>query len=104
MKRTEESMDVAVEASAETREQFVLRAQLMAVGIKRLSWRDETYLVEYSDRIALERAFAGRSVELRPLRSGQAHLVVPYGRRTPEDALEWIRALLQGVDLDSNMD
>jgi transcription-repair coupling factor (superfamily II helicase) len=75
--------------------QFLARAMLAAVGIRRLAYRGETYLVEYRDRIALESALAPGAVELRPLRAGRAHLVIPPEQRTPEQALEWILGLLR---------
>lgn len=75
-------------------EQFVLGASLHALGIRRLSWREETYLIEYADRVALEQALGGREVELRPLRAGQAHLVVPPERRSAAAAVAWIHELL----------
>jgi len=78
--------------------QFRLRARLVAIGVRRLLWRGETYWIEYSDRVALERLLAGHRVELRTLRAGQAHLVVPEGRRSAERALEWIESLLQSHD------
>jgi transcription-repair coupling factor (superfamily II helicase) len=84
-------------------QQFLLRTQLVALGIARLAYRGETYLIEYGDRVALERAFAGAAVELRPLRAGQAHLVIPAGQRRPERALAWIQGLLQGHGGDSKM-
>jgi len=86
---------VPVEAEALAR-QFLLRAELAAIGIRRLAFRNDTYLVEYGDRIALQRALAGAEVELRPLKAGRAHLVIPTDRRTPQRALEWIHALLKG--------
>ena len=78
--------------------QFALRASLSRHGIRRLAWRDETYLIEYADRVRLERAFAeaGEAIELRPLGAGRAHLVVPAEHRRPEDGLQWIRRLLRG--------
>ncbi len=86
---------VPPEAEALVR-QFLLRSRLSALGIRRLAFRGETYLIEYGDRIALERAFAGSAVELRPLRAGQAHLAIPRAARTPARALEWLDGLLQG--------
>jgi transcription-repair coupling factor (superfamily II helicase) len=77
--------------------QFRTRALLLAAGIRRLAFRGETYLVEYRDRIALERALAGE-VELRPLRAGRAHLALPPAVRTPEAALAWILGLLKGPE------
>jgi transcription-repair coupling factor (superfamily II helicase) len=76
-------------------QQFRTRGLLSAIGVRRLAWRDETYLVEYRDRIALETALAGAGVELRPLRAGLAHLVIPRDRRKPAKALAWILALLR---------
>ena len=73
---------VPAEAQALVR-QFLTRALLAAAGIRRLAYRDETYLIEYKDRIALESALAREAVELRPLRAGRAHLVIPPERRTP---------------------
>jgi len=84
---------VPPEAEALVR-QLELRALFAAAGIRRVLWRDDTYLIEYGDRIALERAFAGEPIELRPLRAGKAHLVVPLAERTPERALAWLRGLL----------
>ena len=54
----------------------------------RAAYKRIEYLVEYDDRVALERAFAHASIELRPLRAGTAHLAIPRERRTPERALQ----------------
>jgi transcription-repair coupling factor (superfamily II helicase) len=75
--------------------QFELRALLASHGIRRLSFRGETYLIEYRDRIALERALAGARVELRPLAAGRAQLVLPSDEREPARAAAWIRRLLR---------
>src|SRR5262249_31396568 len=83
--------------------QFLVRAQLAAVGITRLAYREETYLLGYKDRIALEEALARGPLELRPLRAGLAHLVIPRGERTPERACAWILALLRGRERSSKM-
>jgi transcription-repair coupling factor (superfamily II helicase) len=82
--------------------QFLVRAMLAAIGVRRLAYRTETYLVEYQDRIALERALAG-AVELRPLKAGRAHLAIPLEQRTPERALAWILALLKAREGTSKM-
>ncbi len=74
--------------------QHRLRARLEALGVTRLSYREETYLLGYRDRVQLEAALADTPFELRPLKAGQAHLVIPPGRRTPEQALSWFEALL----------
>jgi hypothetical protein len=93
---------VPAEALALAR-QFLTRAVLSAIGIRRLAFRDDTYLIEYKDRIALERAFPPRSIELRPLRAGRAHLVIPLGQREPAKALAWILALLRQHERPTKM-
>ncbi|MEW6072126.1 MAG: transcription-repair coupling factor [Planctomycetota bacterium] len=85
---------VPAEAAALVR-QFLLRARLAQLGIRRLSWRGETYLVEYADRVALERLLAPAKVEVRPLRAGTAHVVIPPDRREAAAAWAWIEALLR---------
>jgi transcription-repair coupling factor (superfamily II helicase) len=76
--------------------QFELRAVLAGAGIRRLAWRQDTFLLEYGDRLLLEGALAGaEEVELRPLGAGRAHLVVPPAHRTPEAAADWIHGLLR---------
>jgi hypothetical protein len=83
--------------------QFLTRARLAAIGVKRLAYRDETYLIEYPRSIALESAFAPGAIELRPLRAGRAHLVIPRVERTPRARSEWILALLQGPGQPTKM-
>jgi len=84
-------------------QQFLTRAVLSAVGIRRLAFRDDTYLIEYKDRIALERAFPPGSLELRPLRAGRAHLVIPPKHRSPAKAQAWILALLREPERPTKM-
>jgi hypothetical protein len=74
---------------------FRLKPELERAGISRLSWRESFYLIEYSDRVALERGLDLRRAELRPLRTGIAHLVLPERLRTAEAALEWFEGLLK---------
>ncbi len=75
---------------------FRLRAQARELGLTRISHRGEIYLLEFKDRVALEHALAGRKVDLRPIRTGLAHLVIPTSKRAPDKALEWLEALLAG--------
>ncbi|HED66119.1 MAG TPA: transcription-repair coupling factor [Planctomycetes bacterium] len=75
---------------------FELRSLSAAIGLRRLAWRGDTYLIEYRDRVALETALAGKELELRPLAAGRALLVIPGGRKDPADAARWIHELLRG--------
>ena len=45
--------------------------------------------------MALERAFAGDRIELRPVRSGQALIVIPPPYREPAEGVAWLRRMLQ---------
>ncbi len=76
---------------------FRLRAELEALGVRRLAWRDDTYLLEFDDRVLLEGTLLRPGVEFRPLRAGQGLLVVPADRRDPAAALEWIEGLLSAA-------
>ena len=76
---------------------FRLRARASELGLTRVSYRSEVYLLEFKDRVTLEHALAGRKVDLRAIRTGLAHLVIPTSRRTPEKALAWLEELLQGT-------
>jgi hypothetical protein len=42
-------------------------------------------------------------VELRPLRTGVARLMIPPERRRPEDALQWLEGLLMGGEPGSRI-
>ncbi len=84
---------VHAEAEALVR-QFRLRLLLEPLSITRLAWRGDAYLIEYRDRAALE-TLARQAIELRNLRTGVAHLVVPKRIKNPGDGLAWIEALLR---------
>ena len=73
---------------------FRLKAQLERLSIRRLSFRDDVYVLEYGDRIALEQGLDLARAELRPVRAGLAHLVVPERQREPARALRWFESLL----------
>jgi transcription-repair coupling factor (superfamily II helicase) len=77
--------------------QFRLRARLGDLGIRRLLWREETYLVEFADRVSLEQVLAAGGAELRSLRAGMGHIVVPADRRDAAAALDWIEGLLHAA-------
>ncbi len=82
---------------------FRVRAALAPYGLRRLAWRDGEYLIEFSDRVALETFLApglderGRDLpdlELRPLREGVALLVLPADVREAETGLRLIERRL----------
>ncbi|MBL8863874.1 MAG: transcription-repair coupling factor [Planctomycetes bacterium] len=74
---------------------FRLKARLEEIGVRRLSWRQDVYVLEYADRVALEGGLDLVGVELRPIRTGVLHLVVPPERRTGAQALQWFERLLR---------
>ncbi|MFN0245055.1 MAG: transcription-repair coupling factor [Planctomycetota bacterium] len=73
---------------------FTLKARLQPLTIERLAWRGESFLIEFTDRVALERGLDLRRVQLRPLRTGVAHLPIPEKITTAERALDWFEGLL----------
>jgi len=80
---------------------FDIKLRAEALGIRRLTWREGFYLVEYADRMSVEHWLAAaqgsghRDIELRPLRTGVAHLVIPERLQTAEKALDWLDELLK---------
>ena len=75
---------------------FRLRARLAPIGIRRLAWRGDAYLVEYEDRVALEQWIGQRRVDLRPLKHGLALLMTPPDKRDPALALSWLESWMRG--------
>ncbi|MBL8857351.1 MAG: transcription-repair coupling factor [Planctomycetes bacterium] len=75
---------------------FRLKARLEQIGVRRLSYRDGVYVIEYRDRVALERGLDLGTVDFRPLRTGLGHLAIPEKHKTPARALSWLEALLHG--------
>jgi len=73
---------------------FRLRLRLDQLSITRLAWQKDCYLIQFADRVALEGLFAGKRVDLRPIRTGLAHLRTPEGCTTAEAALDWFEGLL----------
>jgi transcription-repair coupling factor (superfamily II helicase) len=74
--------------------QFRLRAALLPLTITRVSWRNDCFLIEFTDRVAIEQALAASKAELRPLRPGVALVMLPKRVQTPEAGLEWLERLL----------
>jgi transcription-repair coupling factor (superfamily II helicase) len=75
---------------------FRLKVRLEGLSITRLAWQENCYLIEFSDRVALEGLFTGKRVDLRPIRTGVAHLHPPKRCRDGETALSWFEGLLMG--------
>ncbi len=85
-------------AVLELARQARLRTRLARIGVTRLSWRGEFFLIEYRDRVELERAFGGARarIDLRQLRSGVAHLHPARGaQHAAAAALEWFERALK---------
>ena len=76
---------------------FRMKTRLEEIGVRRLLYRNDVYVLEYSDRVALERGLDLRNVEIRPLRTGVAHLPIPARKNTPSLALAWFEGLLRGA-------
>jgi transcription-repair coupling factor (superfamily II helicase) len=76
---------------------FRLKARLEALGVKRLSYRGDTYVIEYTDRVALERGLDLAGADIRPLRTGLAHLPIPKKHADPVRALAWFDSLVRGA-------
>jgi transcription-repair coupling factor (superfamily II helicase) len=77
---------------------LLLKSRLERLSIRRLSWREGFYLVEYADRVELEHGLELEGVELRPVKTGLAHLQIPARHRSPEAALGWFEGLLKAPD------
>lgn len=78
-------------------ELFRVKALAEDLRMKRLAWRKDVYLIEYEDRVLLERGLDLSLAELRPLRTGIAHLVIPARHTTARAALTWFESLLRGA-------
>jgi transcription-repair coupling factor (superfamily II helicase) len=73
---------------------FRLKLRLDQLSITRLAWQRDCYLIQYSDRVALEGLLANQRVDLRPIRTGLAHLHAPPGCESAALALDWFEGLL----------
>lgn len=70
-----------------------LRTELEAYDVRRIALRDEVYLVEYGDPVAFEGLFARSQAEVRRIRAGLVHVVLPMDRQEPLQALAWLEHL-----------
>ncbi len=76
---------------------FRLRGGLADLSVTRLAWRQDSYLVEFTDRVRLEAGLGAADAELRPLRQGVALLVLPRSVGDPRAGLAWLEEQL-GLD------
>ena len=74
---------------------FTLQALLEPFHIRSIALRDEVYVVSYGDAVGFERLFGKCGAEVRRIRSGLAHVILPVGKRDPESAVDWLEALLR---------
>ena len=74
---------------------YELRGRLEAHGVTALFWKEDRYQLEYTDRVSIETWLGPLGVELRPIRHGLAHLMVPKGTKDPKEALSWFESLLE---------
>ena len=75
---------------------FRLKLILQEAGITRLAWQKDRYLLQFSDRLSLERIFGQQKVDLRLIRTGLAHLVTPPRCKTSREALDWFEPFVLG--------
>lgn len=70
-----------------------LRSELEAYDVRRIALRDDVYLVEYGDPVAFEGLFGRAQVEVRRIRAGLVHVVLPAASQSPLQALAWLEML-----------
>jgi len=73
---------------------YELRASLESHGVTGLSWKEDRYQLEYTDRVSIEAWLGPTGAEVRSIRHGLAHLMVPDGCEGPTAALSWLETLL----------
>ncbi|HIG10847.1 MAG TPA: transcription-repair coupling factor [Planctomycetes bacterium] len=73
---------------------FLLKARLEPLSITRLAYQKDTFIIEFSDRVAIEALFAQRRVDFRPIRTGLAHLIIPSQHTEAKQALAWFEGFL----------
>ena len=75
---------------------FRLKARLDASGLRHVSWKDDSYVIQYADRVGLEELLHAKKVDLRLVKPGVAHLVPPLRvHARPEAALRWLEDLVE---------
>lgn len=79
---------------------FSLKIPLDAAGLRHVAWHQDRYVIQYTDAVSFEHLFAGqasgrRRLDLRRVKPGVAHLVVPGHVATSADkALAWFEKLV----------
>jgi transcription-repair coupling factor (superfamily II helicase) len=74
---------------------FLMKRALRRIGIRRASFVGDRYVVEYEDRARLEGALRSAFPDMRFVRPGLCHLVLPPRERAPDAALARLRETLQ---------
>ncbi len=74
---------------------FRLKLRLDPFQLIHLAYRDEVYLVRYADRVAFETLVAPLDCEVRRVKGGVAHIVLPRTIEGPAAALDWLESLLR---------
>jgi transcription-repair coupling factor (superfamily II helicase) len=73
---------------------FRLKLRLGQLSITRLAWQTDCYLLQFTDRVALEGLLSHQQVDLRTIRTGLAHLHLPEWCQGAAQALDWFEGLL----------
>ena len=75
---------------------FSLKIVLDAAGLRHVAWHQDRYVMQYTDAVHFEHLFAGaaanarRKLDLRRIKPGVAHLVVPgHVAEKPVKAFDW---------------
>ena len=80
---------------------FELKLPLDHARVKHVAWHGDRYVIQYSDAVAFEHLFAGqrpggRQLDLRRIKPGVAHLVLPgHLADRPDRAVRWLEKLVR---------
>ena len=74
-----------------------LRAELELFDVRRVALRDDVYLIEYGDRVAAEGLLGRLDTELRRVRAGLVHVVLPAGITEPGEGLVWLEGCVRAA-------
>lgn len=82
---------------------FALKVKLDPFQLTHLAFRDDVYLIQYADRVGLETLARQIEAEVRRVKNGVAHLVLPQKVQGAEVALSWLEELLKPLAEPSRM-